>query len=136
MCEISNKLKFCTCSTVDESKSYWVLKRLGTNFSKDIIGIISSPLRIGKADFIKYEINNRNCFDFEYTPEINDRLIIRLRNPKESFSFVYKKLGDSGFWMRVYLFVSEDAPDIAKGFVSPEYINPIVPNAYKGLDID
>ena len=92
MCDLSSSLKFCTCSDeVDKSKPHWILK---TNCSEEyvdlnsiIVGTLNSSFRI-KSEFAN-RLNEENLFDFDYTPNQNDHLIIKISSA-ESYNFVYK----------------------------------------------
>ena len=50
------------------------------------------------ANFILKELNNRNCFDFEYTPNEGDNLIINQVNSHVRIEFIFR----SGKWVEEY----------------------------------
>jgi hypothetical protein len=81
MCQVSDKLKLCSCETkdVERLKHFWVLKRHnGENIC--IVGIAILPAVIGKkANKLNEEVlckmlNEGNCFDIELKHQQNDIL--------------------------------------------------------------
>jgi len=81
MCNISDKLKLCTCKTknVEQLKHYWILKRRngGNNY---IVGQTMLPANIGEkqdrlnANNLQRLLNEGNCFDIKLLQEENDIL--------------------------------------------------------------
>lgn len=83
MCEISDELKLCTCSNAEELENYWVLYRYNKDKNELIVGQPILPRDITVEELINKDIfceflNKKNCFDFEYQPQNNDRLLISL----------------------------------------------------------
>ena len=96
MCEISKTLKLCTCSdTIDKSKPYWTLARktIKQPNTEVIIGEYLPSYSYCEGDFAQTEewllsqINEHQCFDFDYSPFQEDKLLIHLVENK--FGFVY-----------------------------------------------
>lgn len=90
MCDIRKGFKLCTCNEVDESSSHWKLLRLG----EEIHIIIGTPVfdteyTLLNYDFIESDLNARNCFDFDYTPQNDDRLMIYLKSTDEDLTLCY-----------------------------------------------
>lgn len=46
------------------------------------------------ASFVEEELNNRNCFDFEYQPKEGDNLIINTSTGSDRIEFIYRE----GIW--------------------------------------
>ncbi|KQS92771.1 hypothetical protein [Chryseobacterium sp. Leaf394] len=119
MCEISNQLKFCTC--LDEKsieninfqkkleKLYkkqlpkskepfsWILYEYKGSEDSGMMGLLNMPSeKIGfslSEGFVLDEINNKNCFDFDYRPKEGDNLQINFQRNKywtEFLSFIFR----------------------------------------------
>ena len=103
MCTRKLDIQFCTCSNninkniidfyKDEIKFSkksntvfplikWSLKELATDKFNGIEGMIILPenqfLNNLKANFFLNQINNKNCFDFKYSPKKGDNLVLDL----------------------------------------------------------
>ena len=119
MCEIGKKIKFCTClgeedvTRITLSKRLdsfledtlpnsmepftWILyKYLGTEES-EAMGLLNLPSEsIGGEltnEYVLSQINNENCFDFNYDPLEGDNLEINFQRNKywtEFLSFIYR----------------------------------------------
>lgn len=94
MCSTINHLQLCSCSgeNVTQEKLYeeargsngkiliWALhKYLGRKESRIMGKIIPAITQLNETitlEFVLEELNTRNCFDFEYTPQPNDKLTI------------------------------------------------------------
>lgn len=96
MCEITKTLKLCTCSDkVDKSKPYWTLARktIKQPDTEVIMGEYLPSDSFFDHDFVQAEewllsqLNNHKCFDFNYAPFQEDKLLIHL--DKYKFGFVY-----------------------------------------------
>lgn len=125
MCSISDQIKFCSCLKEGEDKEIKdILKGLEKFQSKvlpaskepfswelyefdryeeheGMIGLMYMPSdKIGfllSEEFVLDELNNKNCFDFDYFPKEGDHLQINFqRNASwiEFLSFIYR----SGKW--------------------------------------
>lgn len=92
MCNLSKGFKLCSCDgdKLAASEIGWVLKRRDNN--KEISSIRGKPFiyqmnlseKQLKAHTVQ-QLNERNCFDFEYQPQEDDFLTI--------------KAGENNFWM-------------------------------------
>ncbi|MCD1116981.1 hypothetical protein [Chryseobacterium turcicum] len=119
MCEISNELKFCTCLELKdleiinihqklekfqnkklpnskESYSWIIYEYIGHQSNEGIMGLLDMPSeKIGFSlteEFVLDNINNKNCFDFDYHPKEGDNLQINFQRNKywvEFLSFIY-----------------------------------------------
>lgn len=73
MCEVSDKLKLCTCRTkgVEQLKHYWILKRPTEQFiivHRDLIlpaDIGETAHNLDQQTNLKL-LNDGNCFDIEF----------------------------------------------------------------------
>jgi hypothetical protein len=81
MCEVSDKLKLCSCKTenVENLKHYWVLNR-PINRGDRTLGTLLPPADIGEyfeklnINSLRKHLNDGNCFDIELTHQENDIL--------------------------------------------------------------
>lgn len=119
MCEISNELKFCTCLELKDRElinlhkrlekfqnkklpnskepfSWIVYEYIGSQNNDGIMGLLDMPSgKIGFSlteEFVLDNINNKNCFDFDYQPKEGDNLQINFQRNKywvEFSSFIY-----------------------------------------------
>jgi len=85
MCDINGPFKLCTCeSSVDRSKSHWVLHRhLQGREKTEMMGEFSTPdpyTTISERS-LQRRLNSVNVFDFAYEPEEGDYLELFL-NPE------------------------------------------------------
>jgi hypothetical protein len=122
MCEIGKKLKLCTClingnlDTVVHNKNsrrhkknaksdsgriyLWILKKVVGPSELVMDGMVIKPddalEKNLTADNLLDELNQRNCFDFEFTPDEGDNLEIYEDNKshRRFISFLYIK----GMW--------------------------------------
>jgi hypothetical protein len=112
MCEIAQYLKLCTCSdTVDKTKPYWTLSRknvfqLDTSSIPFLVGIYIQP-NYDLSEYMEEQIitewtldqlNARNCFDFDYEPFDEDKLVINLN--KRQFQYIFS--GKEYRWKTVH----------------------------------
>lgn len=94
MCDLREGFKLCTCSSdLNWDDIDWVLKRINTDlpiYHRKGRAAISSftTKQETQKQYILGELNNRNCFDFEYIPEKDDTLKLKGSNDKW-FSFRY-----------------------------------------------
>lgn len=120
MCDISEGFKLCTCDHVDLGHSHWKLLRfqgeqniiLGTpNFDKvkDILDM----------QFVEDELNDRNCFDFDYSPQAGDRLIIKVMKENKSIDLCYDFKDDQYHkgWKNTLLYSNTGSKEIEIGKV-------------------
>ena len=119
MCEVSNNLKFCTCLEIKDHELINIHKRLekfhnkkllqskepfswilyefaGFKDNTGIMGLLNMPSgKIGQfltEEFVLDQLNNKNCFDFDYEPKDGDNLQINFQRNKywvEFLSFIY-----------------------------------------------
>ncbi len=121
MCEISNQLKFCTCLDEKIIESINIQKRLDKFHKKQLpeskepfswilyeykgiedsglekMGLMYMPSdKIGFSlteEFVLNEMNDKNCFDFNYHPNEGDNLQINFQRNKdwtEYLSFIFR----------------------------------------------
>lgn len=122
MCDIKHGFKLCTCHDVDENKSHWKLHRFkdGPDF---VLGLPNLEFYDEvDIDFIEGELNARNCFDFEYTPQVNDRLIIYVIKDKELIDICFDYMDDECHkgWGFVHLFAESDEEILERGKIEYE----------------
>lgn len=89
MCNLTKEFKLCSCDgdKLSSDEIGWILRR--KNESKEIEKIMGKPAiyRLTTKEqetktAIAKELNTKNCFDFDYTPQEDDFLKIRLETPK------------------------------------------------------
>ena len=119
MCEFEKKLTLCTCYTdkdpyyfqirrklekylktsitSENNAFYWTLADYLGHQEKFLIGMTSIPGNvIGTSltnDFVISQLNNRNCFDFDYTPKEGENLMISEQSDRldrEYLSFIFR----------------------------------------------
>jgi len=105
MCNPGDRIRLCTCPDAavpkDSSKRHqvqWTLRRrTGT---RDVVGRVAIPSeQIGKnlsLERIENNLNSSNCFDFEYSPEEGDTLILSSTLDVDD-SFLYLEFAN-GSW--------------------------------------
>lgn len=105
MCEVSDKLKLCTCnSDISKLKYYWVFYRYVGGRLDYMIGDPIMPAQIDpETDLLnrttlEHLLNDGNVFDFDLEPKAKDRLLIAFNIAKgkqdESwlfYGFEYKR---------------------------------------------
>lgn len=107
MCTISNRLKFCTCNTLDQDEldHYWVLYRPKKHKATFLVGEIASNKNWNLfqlesiESILQKELNNPSAFDQVYQFQEGDLFTICLNNLKSSaermeFSFIF----EDGSW--------------------------------------
>ena len=122
MCDIKEGFKLCTCNKVDETKTHWKLIRFedGMNI---VIGEVEEAFHVQlmSYDWVKTELNTRNCFDFEYTPIDGDRLIIELKKEEDlTLCFDYSDFGYKSAWRQNLIFDNSDATLLHTGYSDSE----------------
>ena len=119
MCEIDGNFKLCTCNDkIDTKLPHWRLYRktiiqpVHDNYIID--GMIASPIILVNARDLLEQLNLRNCFDFDYQPLDEDKLLVKLTS--EKLEFVYD--GENKRW-GIYFpdFVDTKRNMQAKGYV-------------------
>ena len=94
MCEISDKIKFCTCSSdVENLKHYWVLHRKSAN-SDDMqicVGMYMMPnekaqefLKINSTTLVN-RLNDSDAFDVDLELKNKDILEVVINNRSENY---------------------------------------------------
>ena len=103
MCEVTKHLKLCSCLTDEKSetihnknsrryKNYlkqanprnivWTLHKYEGKQYLGMDGMLIPPAdkldEMFTAEYVKNELNKRNCFDFDYSPKEGDYLELRL----------------------------------------------------------
>ena len=105
MCEVSDKLKLCTCnSDIIRLKNYWAYYKKAPGKVSFIIGEPMMPAQIDpkvksfNTKLLKGLLNDGNVFDFELTPEPGDGLLIAFDLAKTGedcsmmyYAFVYRQ---------------------------------------------
>ena len=105
MCEISDKLKLCTCKTnVSGLKNTWTYYKYKGPGETNMMGEPIMPVELDPAlekaniELLQQLLNDGNVFDFEITPKYRDRLELSfdLSDGKEDrkmlfYEFVYRK---------------------------------------------
>jgi len=107
MCEASKTLKLCTCSdNIDKTQPHWTLARKTIKqptVETVMMGSYISPTLFVDTFFTKTQswivnqLNNHPCFDFDYEPFKNDKLVIRL--PSGMYEFEYS--GNTQTWREI-----------------------------------
>ena len=91
MCKLADGFKLCTCGTISQEKTHWILKK-ANEANPIVIGMIREGFEvIKKYRWVQQSLNEHSCFDFEYTPEHGDRLIFNIiaDDIKEKVTFKY-----------------------------------------------
>jgi hypothetical protein len=104
MCEITDQIKFCTCTQGHYSKlpHYWLYYRVGEMKEELCVGEARTPFEYFVPDFKANEIklanrlNESDAFDIPIKPKAGDRMEIVINNLKSYkervvYSFRYKK---------------------------------------------
>lgn len=117
MCENAANITFCTCEvktptvhnknsrrtgkdkTLPEKKSYrWSLHKITGLSEQTMDGLLMEPdhafTKELTAESILKELNERNCFDFEYKPNEGDSLGIVENDGGKFISFIF----ENGSW--------------------------------------
>ena len=104
MCDGTNTLKFCTCSSkIDKTKDHWLLSRKHVvqpfDDLADLVGMIEKPHDIDLHERAKcvcwvkahlervQSLNTPSCFDFNYEPLEGDLLKIQIGTHKIVLTF-------------------------------------------------
>jgi hypothetical protein len=82
MCEVSDKLKLCSCKTEDvqKLKHYWILQRPFRRGGPSVMGTVIPPADFGttlekiNVSQIKKQLNENSCFDADIDYKENDIL--------------------------------------------------------------
>lgn len=120
MCNIDEHLKLCTChEKIDNTLPHWRLYRktiIQPEYDFDIVGLMIEPMDFSLNAFVLLEqLNLRNCFDFDYQPLDEDKLLVKFTS--EKLEFVYD--GDNKCWERYIPDFQETKRTMqAKGYVN------------------
>jgi len=100
MCELDSNLKLCTCSEkIDTNQPHWRLYRktiIQPTQDFHVVGMIINPIDSSLSAFdLLEQLNLRNCFDFDYQPLDDDKLVVKLTS--EKLEFVYD--GENMCWV-------------------------------------
>ena len=108
MCEVSNKLKLCTCKTTsaEKLKHYWIFHRYDKEKNNHILGICIMPYMLDEKVEIKNKasllirLNEADAFDVDLAPKNRDRLQLTFTcpgtdNEQVTYGYSYKK----GKWL-------------------------------------
>ena len=94
MCDFEKGFKLCTCdlAELDEDLKYtWRLQRPYSTRDDGLVGTWNmSTDDIGNGlneEFVLKNLNQRNCFDFEYSPIERDNLTMESKSDYLSFVF-------------------------------------------------
>lgn len=108
MCEISDKLKLCTCNKGVSKLNYtWEYYRYVGNKGIYTMGEIMMPFSLEPAleehnrELLTRLLNDGNVFDFEVTPKFRDRLVLHfdLSDEKDDDKLLtYEFLFVKGIW--------------------------------------
>ncbi|WP_131494773.1 hypothetical protein [Flavobacterium enshiense] len=86
---------------IDAEKYTWTLKRYLGNSDIQMDGLLMSPsdklVDNLSAEYIKAELNERNCFDFDYKPVEGDNL--EIHNPKKYIAKYISFIFRDGKWV-------------------------------------
>ncbi len=108
MCEITKNFILCSCSTDEKvevehnknsrrykkqiEKKYprriaWTLDRYEGTYNSEMDGMMITPSdkldELFTAEYVRSELNARNCFDFDYVPNEGDYLTFRFNFSKK-----------------------------------------------------
>lgn len=115
MCEITHKFTLCSCSTNEKediihnknsrrykktlkqdnsNKMVWTLYKYDGEYDSGMEGILMEPSdkldESFTANYVKTELNLRQCFDFEYAPQEGDYLVLTKKRDYSYMPFMYK----------------------------------------------
>jgi len=103
MCKVSNKIKFCTCENQFplHLTHYWQIKKRikGTQvIGSTHFNNLNHDLLVFNENAILNRLKENDCFDFDYNPEIDDKLNVSFlidekENERMEFNFVYTENG-------------------------------------------
>ena len=84
MCSTGPHFKLCTCSNIERLQDYWVLTTGNTHVLNGLVGTIMPPPGINEATYfdldsfvtkrLLHDLNSKNIFDFDYTPQEGDKI--------------------------------------------------------------
>ena len=119
MCEVSDKIKFCTCADVEniyELDSYWVLHKFNPGDDDVLIGMMQPPTAFRDPNFkpnrnvILDRLNDGEAFDKPFKFEKKDRLEVVIKLNGEQFFYYFKFCG------RKWIPIAEDAFELEVDF--------------------
>ena len=91
MCNISNKIKFCSClaSTPDKLRHYWIVHRFNKNLDEFHIGQPQFPDELFVTDYdlnkeiLLNRLNESDAFDFKIHFNAKDKLEISINHAQD-----------------------------------------------------
>ena len=96
MCKISNEIKLCTCTEKDyyALENSWAIFRRKKGWLKvgqTVYNEQALDISATEIQFIEQKLNTKNMFDFDYFPEEEDKLRIKLtyQNKCSEYDFKY-----------------------------------------------
>jgi len=96
MCKISNEIKFCTCTNKNyyELENAWIIfRRKKERFKIGQTVFNENELKMQEIEIktIEDNLNSKKMFDFDYIPEEDDKLKIKLtyKNKYSEYDFKY-----------------------------------------------
>ena len=102
MCDLSGPFKLCTCDTdIDYDQPHWSLSMnlVDRKDAFEIQGTMAYPFDKAPtlADKLEIELNNRDVFDFDYSPQEDDSLTFQYdEDTSDTFDFVEGKWRQKG----------------------------------------
>ncbi len=95
MCELTRKLRLCTCGEIIDADSNWTIKKFTGQDWMDIeTGRCLLPdyskKELLNAQSIQDQLNSSNCFDFDYTPDDKDVLNIKLKYKNYTLKYEFE----------------------------------------------
>jgi hypothetical protein len=136
MCQPKNGIMFCTCienddinaivhnknSRKNKKKLYtfsWTLDRYLGQIETSMDGMVAMPsnaLSNGLSDeFVLNELNNKNCFDFDYTPVNGDNLKIYPPLRMDLYKFLSYVFKNDAWGIGCYISFSDNLQKINYG---------------------
>lgn len=104
MCQAQHHIKLCTCNAdLSIENAGWILYRKKKS-SYNILYVGETKAKYSRAQDTFHEnsmhfrffeamyesdLNNFNCFDFNFTPEYDDRLFIKVSFEKETYTLKF-----------------------------------------------
>jgi hypothetical protein len=104
MCLVSDKVKFCTCKSINRLKHYWIIYRFNKNKNELILGqpifpsdLISPFYETNQATFLK-RLNELDAFDTPIKFKTKDLIEIVLNSNDYENSLTYAYKYSKGKW--------------------------------------
>jgi hypothetical protein len=108
MCKVSEKIKFCSCSSpLDKLKHYWVLHRFVAGKHEIVVGqpIFSAEIEESidnlNKEVLLHRMNEPDAFDVDLGPKPKDRLLISLRCGDDAYGYIHYgfRYSKNGKWV-------------------------------------